>query len=699
MRRVIILFIVLVCILGSTLTYFYWPSIERRIKKLTLNKEQEAKDLQKTRELLNNSKPEEAFEIIQQYADQIDNQTEIGREWLDLLIRASEALQNTSQLVVLYEYYPKSFDSHEKAALLVAETYLNSGRGKDFQVLRDSWKGREANPEAWFVLEADKLLLEGKRKEAVDLLNSRTFTGKADTTRLVRLALINVFENPRAAWDYLTQAQVKDPTNPEIRSYRAKLLETIGKNSLALIEYLAAIQLDPKNLYLRDQLAEFYLRRNQYANAIQIWSDVLPAPSLDFIWLKALFWNKVVVPVKFDWKSNSIPQGKLDSLISYLLSLKPGVFWDSASFEKVANGKQYLKTRQETFWLRIIQLLKDNKEKEAYDLIQFNPFHSISWNLPLENALSTILLYRKTGNFVSAEEQTFKEGTSSNASASLQEEASSTQSAAASTPSKEGSKPAKSPKLRNDVHVYFAELAYYTENPPDEAKGEKIPEPLQALLKGPDAFAAAFLAAEWYESALDLNALSVIPANYPEWVPYDFTQAIRANKGTSAALEFATLQTPTPPMSLITGELLIASGNPDAALEQLLKLTKEQSDVGYRASWLVSLIYIERGQYAEAKTILNGQPKLAAAVVGKETFARIALLEGNTDLATTVYESIEKDSPEAQSFLARKAFLDKDYKKARELTENLLRQYPTNQLLQENLKKIVEELNLKKPTK
>ena len=121
----------------------------------------------------------------------------------------------------------------------------------------------------------------------------------------------------------------------------------------------------------------------------------------------------------------------------------------------------------------------------------------------------------------------------------------------------------------------------------------------------------------------------------------------------------------------------MANSNPDAALDHLSKLAKEDNDVGMRAAWLISLILIDKGQFAEAKAIIESQPRLAENVLGKETLARIALLEGNNDLANKLYQSLEKVSAEAKSYLARKAFMDKDWKKAHELTEDLLREYPT----------------------
>jgi len=655
MGRVFTLFLVLVCIVAASLAYFYWPNIEHRMHKMAIDKTQENKDIATTKELLNNGKPEEAWQIIQKYSDDIDNRTEEGKEWIDLLIRASEATLNTTQLSVLYEYYPKAFDSHEKASLLVAGFYLGSGRTKDYQTIRDSWKGRETLPETWFILDGDKLLAEGKRKEAVDFLKSRSFSGKADTPRLERLALIYIFEDPKTSWDYLNQAHNKDPENPEILSYRAKFLETYGKPTLALTEYLAALQTDPKNLYLRDQLAEFYLRQRQYQNALQIWSENLKSPSVDFIWLKTLFWNSVVTPIQFDWAANKPPQGKLEPLIAYLQSLKPGEFWNESTFANVPNGAQYLKTQQVTFWLRLLSLLKQGKEKEALDLLQFNPFQTVSWNPALETALKRILLYRTTG-------QLNRDDVSANEKAST-------------TPSA-------------NLLPFFAQLETLANTPTST-----IPEDLKELLKGPEAFAAAFLATGWFEAALDLHTTNVIPATYPDWYAYDLTQAIRVNKGVPAALEFATLQTPSKPLSLLIGELLISSNSPDAGLDRLAPLAKEDNDIGKRAAQLISLVQIERGQYADAKQTIESNPKLSQDVVGQETLARVALLEGNTEMADKLYSALEDKSAEAKSYLARKAFAEKDWKRARLLTEQLLLVYPTNPMLQENLKKIMDEQN------
>lgn len=653
MRKVVILFLILFSVVGLTSAYLNWPSIQERFAKETPSAQQQAQAIAQAKELLNRSQPEEALAIIQEHSDEIDSRTDQGREWLDLLIRASEATLDTPQLLVLYNYSPKSFDGHEKAALMIANAFLAEGRTQDYQTLRSNWVGREALPETWFVLDGDKLLNENKRKEAIELLTSRTFPGKADTGRLMRLSLLYVFDQPKTAWDYLTQAYAKDPENPEIRSYRAKLLETVGKENLALSEYTAATQLDPTNLYLKDQLAEFFLRTKQVPLALQLWMQNLNPPTQDFIWLKTLFWSKVAVPVSFDWSKATPPDGKLEPLVAYLLTLKPATYWDTYAFERVANGQQYLKTQQATFWLRLFEALKQGKENESYDLLVYNPFQSVSWNAPLEEALKKILHYRKTGQLVPVDR-------SGNLDVAL------------------SSKP---------LPPFYEQLNQLAQT------HAQIPADLHELLIGPEAFTAALLATGWNEAALNLHTLKILPKSYPEWVGLSLTQALKENRGAPAALGFASIQNQTPALALAVGELLIATNNYDAALDQLAKLMYEDSDLGMRAAWWVSLISVERGQYTEARAAIAAQPRLSYDVVGQETLARIALLEGNEELANQIYSTLEDKSLNAKSYLARRAFADKDWRRARELTEQLLRSYPDNAMLQENLKRIVAEQN------
>lgn len=669
MRKSGIVFIIIG--LGGLLllaTIANWKSLKHSFKTEVKSKTENLADLQKAQDLLDQGEPIEALKVIHEHEDDIEYRTDTGKKWVQLFIDASTSVRDYPQLVILYESFPKAFEDNEKGSLLVADGYILNKRGSDYEALREVWKGRESRPQDWLVLDADNLLLKGQRREAIELLKTKTFSGQQDTGRLIRLALLNVLENPKLAWDYLTEAYTKDPNNPDIRIYRAKLLESVGKKSLALSEYISAAQTSPNNLFLKDQLAEFYLRNNQFQQAMSIWLDTLKKPSLDTIWVKALFWNKVVTPVQFDWSSAADPTGKLKPFIDYVIHLKPDQFWNEKTFDKIPNGQKYLTNQQASFWLRLLQNLKDGKEKDALELLQFNTFTANSWNPALEIALKRILMYRKAGTLN-------LDVIPNPLDVTLDQP----------TPKTPGGTTMK------EENQFFNELGELAKVKQDDKSAQKIPNEIHELLLSKEAFAAAFLASGWYEAALQLHSLNVLPASFPDWVAVGMTQALNANRGSEEALKFATMQKPSQGLSLIIGELLAATKNTDSALEHLKKLAKDKNEVGARAAWLISLIYIERSQYQKAKEMINSQPRLVHDTLGKETLARIAMLEGDTLQADKLYGEIVDKSSEAKSYLARKAFQEKDWKKARELTEDLLRQYPDNGLLRENLKKIIEE--------
>jgi len=622
-------------------------------------------DFTEAEELLETGHPTEALAIIHTHDQDLEYSTEAGKKWVDLFIDTSTATRNGPQLVILYEAFPQAFKNKEKASLGLANQYIQSKRTKDYDSLRKTWKGREERTQDWLVLDADQLLLNDQRFDAIELLKSKSFSGPQDTPRLTRLALLNTLNDPKASWDYLTEAYTKDPQNPDIRTYRARLLESLGKKSLALSEYLAAAQTAPNNIFLKDQLADFYLRNGQHTEALEIWLDSLKKPTLDSIWTKSIFWNHVITPIKFDWTSAAQPQGKLKPYIEYLLNLPSNQFWDETTFDKISNSQRFLTSQQSAFWLRLLQNLKDGNEKDALELLQFNPFSKDSWNANLEIALKRVLLYRRAG--------TLNLNTLQNP---LDTTPGITKTASGDN---------------KDENAFFKQLADLGTPAEKDQPNKPIPSDLNELLLSKEAFAVVFLSTGWYEAALQLHSLPVLPSQFPDWVAVALTRAYKINRGNEEALTFATKQRPSQNLALLIGELLAATKNTDSALVQLKKLANEQSEIGMRATWLISLIYIERGQYEQAKQVINAQPRLAQDTLGKETLARIAVLEGNGTLAIQLYSEIEDTSSEAKSYLARKAYAEKDWKKARELTEALVRQFPDNALLRENLKKIIEE--------
>ncbi len=653
MRQLIIIFGIAIAVIAIVFETRTAAAKEHLKKTPQTVSEQEKKDFNKTKKLLSQDEPEDALVIIRRYKPKIEALTPQGLKWMELFIEGSVDTQDKKQLAALYEFFPEIFKEHEKASLLAADEYILTNNPKNYDKIRSLWEDRETKVAAWSLLDTERLLLDGKKNEAIEKLKSRSFNSKADIGRLVHLALLHADDDQKKAWTYLAEAYAKDPRNPDIRLYRAKLLESAGKNKLAVEEYEAATQIAPSNLFLKNQLIEFYLRHGQYQTALNLLKKNLSPPSLDTLWIEAIFWNKMTTPIDYDWKKTPIPDGKLNRFIRYLIALKPDQFWDQSAFKRIPYADDYLKTRQETFWLRLVQAFKDNNINEAEKLLRYNPFAATSWHPQLETALKRVLNFRK------------------NHTLKLEPGLLSSEKQFADLP-------------KTTEPSFFKELAKFSESE------EEVPHSIRQLLLGKEAFSAIFLAAGWTEAGLQLNVLPVMPDDYPNWVALDAARAFYNNRSNLKALEFASMQKQTPELKLLTAELTIAGGDSDKALNELLFLARDDSETGYRAAWLASLLYLEKKDYDHARTAINSQPRLVYDTLGQETLARIAYLEGNKQLAGRLYRSIESKSPEARSYLARQAFLDKDWDRAKKLTEQLIIDYPKNSVLKENLKKIIE---------
>lgn len=664
MQKIRIAAVAVVCgiaILGGAI-YLKSASKNPRAHAAVRDRGAEDADILRTKELLAVNNAEEAFRIIHQYEDRISGKGENARQWLSLIIEANMLQANFERLINLYEAYPLAFVDNEQASVMVADGYVLSKRFKEYGKIRDDWRERTAMGEMWLMLDADALLLQGQKDNALRILRSQKFDGKKDLERLVRLAFITSKEDPRAAWNYLTEAYNLDPSSGEIRSLRGKLLESQGQDSVALYEYISAVQANPNSVIFRDQLAEYYMRRNQIPSALAIWLETLLNSSPDTIWIKALFWSKVGSPVNFDWTKAVRPTDANTPFIDYLVSLPAGTFWNAGAFDRLSDGKRILSNLQASFWLRLLQALKDRDEKYARNLLQFNSFSQSIINPSLERALRQVLSYRSTGSLNSDK-------------------------ALIGDSDKSGAEDVPMPvDASPEAQSFFGQLNAFAHR----GDGQRLPEGIEKLLKSDEAFAAVFLLAGWLEAALQLHQMDIIPADFPDWVAYGIAQALRVNRSPADALAFALKQTKTPAFSVLIGELYLASQKPDEVLATLKPFLADRSEIGYRASWLTSLAYLEKQDYNKAKEAIEDQPKLAGDPLGKEALARIALLQGDTRLADIIYSQIENESPEAMSYLARKAFANRDWARAQELTQKLIQLFPDNTTLRDNLNQILE---------
>ena len=586
-------------------------------------------------------KPAEALALVQAHA-----KPESKLSWKGLEMDALVALGHLPRLCLIYERTPDRILANEDASLLVARAYLHSRHGEEFVRFRNVWRGRERSKESWLALDSDALVLAGKPRDAEKLLRSQTLSGAADATRLVRLALIVARKNISEAWALLGQATELAPQDPDVRSFRAQILEAVGRPAAARVEYVAALVAKPQNPFLRDQLAEFYRRQGSYDFALQTWADHLGPQSPDFMWVKALFWSKVIQQRKPD--GADIPAGDLQPLARWMATLGPDQFWDDPSFRQLPQSRRYAQERQELFWLQLLDLLKNHHEKDALELLKFGRFRGRTWEPDLEVALLRILNYRlnKSLNMLDV--------------------------VFAST------------KPVEELHQFFVDLE-------ETARQERVEHKLvlsaemRALLRGPDAFVAAFLAAGWREAALQLHSPDDAAANHPEWLAYGIGQTMRSNRGGDAALAFLARQGSAPSVELLTAELLIGAGKQQEGLGRLRPLAAQHSGVGFRASYVLALADVESRRYNEARQWVSQQPLLAKDMAGRELLARIALLEGNPGEAGRLYREIEAGSVEAKSFLARDSFVKKQWGEARRYTMELLDMMPDELQLRKNL--------------
>jgi len=568
--------------------------------------------------------------------------------WNEVEVEACVGARQLPQLLALYERSPKRILQNDGASLLVARTFLHSRRPKDLARLREKRQGQDQNSPEWFALDIDALLLNGRPDEARRLLLARTFPGTNDVPRLVRLALISSRKDLPAAWNHLADAARLDARNPEVRSFRAQILEQIGKVELARVEYVAAHVAEPANPLLRDQLAEFYRRQGSLDHALTTWEEALRGPSLDFIWVKALFWGRMIRPLTLA-PGSTPPSGHYKPLAEYLRQLPARTFWESEDLRHPPGSRKFGQDRQEVFWLQLAGLLQAHQDKAAFELLSFHRSPAGSWDPDLERALGRILSFRLN-----------------------------------QTLNPPGTSFATGGRSSEDLHQFFRQLEDLARREREGGRSWKMPADMAAFLIGPSAPGSAFLAAGWREAALTLLP-DPLPAGSPGWLDYGVAQVRRYNRSPADALQFLATRPASPPLDLLRGELLIAVGKSEDGLRLLQPLASLDSDIGFRAAWLRALADMEHTNTAGVRQQVSAQPRLAKSPVGTELLARAALADGREEEAQRLYHRVATNSVEARTYLARQAFAAKDWTSARRYTTELLTLMPDELQLRENL--------------
>lgn len=604
---------------------FLFYQNEKEVAQKLANEQSNHADLQLAKQKLREWQPFYALDLVKKHLDEIYQETAFSQEWLNISLQAGSKLHDSQFLVNLYNWEKSLFLQHEEAALVVAEQMIDQERRADFSYLKNHWQRDSNLSEKWTILDADYCARCGDSQKAVQLLSAKKFKHPFEVDRLVRLAFLNLNEHPQVSWQYLSQACKLEPENPDLRIYRAHFLNSMGKQQLAVEEIQNSLYQHSDNTLLKEELIEQQIRNKNYLAAVALFNENLSMHTGEDLWLKALFLNKVVAPIKI--RQELLLHEKLNPEIVYFLGLKEGSYFDETQ------ENDYF-ARAELDWMQLIHLLKLGKEEKAYRLALASK--SLDTYQPdLRNALIRTLAFRNP--FITAEELI----------------------------------PSQSDNF------LFKQL----ENPP-------YSDELYQLLASDEALSALFLAAGWNEAALQLRA-TIENAHYdlPEWYTLGITQALAQNHSIEQAIGFAKQQKPSHQLALLLGELYIKTGNSSPAIAIFKKLSLQNDSIGEKAAYHLANEYLEQGKLHLAKKALVMRNTWQTPQ-GRLILARIALKLGDNLGAESIFATIAHTSPEAKSYLASKAFYEKDYRLAYTLTEDLFKQNPGNKELKQNLRKI-----------
>ncbi|MCP4645967.1 MAG: DUF4114 domain-containing protein [bacterium] len=484
-KQLALIGVVVGVVVGGPLGFLAWRKLQR-MKRVAAARREAAR-------LLDSGKPDEALEALR--SDKNLGDPSVRRELADVEMTALDAVGDMGGLAGLYDEHPAPFDEDEEASVAVGRVQIHADDFEGFEDLRNGWVGRATQPVAWRGLEAEKLVRQEKAVQALELLREREYAGAQDAPRLARMGALLAGADPDQARDCIERAVRLDNSNAEVQRHAGAALDVLGMAGDARKAYLRALHLAPKDAFVRDEVAEFFVRHGDTASALRAWGEGLAPPTMDFIWTKALFWGRVSLRGRIDFSKHARPEGRLRPLVDLMCALPEGHFWDAAACEPVVAAHPHLADRQEALWLRLTETLNRGKEDEALSLLNMNQFGARCWNVDLMQALARLLTFRRLG---------FMDPKLAGQSASGQ----------------------------TATHPFFAELDAWT-------RGEREPsKEFQELVTGEEAYSAAYLAAGWFEAALQLRREPVQPRRLPDWFVQDLGKALAANRGRDAAQAF-----------------------------------------------------------------------------------------------------------------------------------------------------------------
>ena len=322
---------------------------------------------------------------------QLDRGTKNEKRWEVLLMKTGAVSRDFSTLLDCASNAQETFEKDEAASLFTAKAAAELGRREVFENLHGIWDARSQQKSRWETLESDSYNAQHRYQEARSTLELNT----APTPPVqARLAYLKHRENPKAGW---AAFQKIEHPNAEVRRFQARMLERDGKIEDAEKAYKAALKGVSSDIFLLDELAEFYRRHGRVPQALSMWSKMLVPSTPEEIWSKALFISRVTGHPLENVSADNIPLTPGQPLLLALLTLPKGTFWDEQAMSELLQKHPELGSLQVVFWLRLIDQLVRGKEGEALAQLNMARAGEFSWERALELVLLSVYGYRRAG--------------------------------------------------------------------------------------------------------------------------------------------------------------------------------------------------------------------------------------------------------------------------------------------------------------
>lgn len=558
---------------------------------------------------------------------------------------AAAGARDFGRLLRLQETAPEAILGHEEASYWMARLMAGIGNGPSAEKLISTWKnqaGRHAD--WWLFLEADQLLAAGAFEDAAALLESERFNRRAEAGRQLRLALAR-YRDAEACQRHLAAAYEADPTHPETRLFRARLLEASGEPARARLEHAAALVASPGDALIAHEYALFCQRHGQYAEATRVWDGLGGDSRLDFAALPSVFWKVVALGASDAIDSRPV-RGPSASLVSALEEIQHGPYPTPDWFRKFPAAER----RAESWWLGLLGLLQQGKSTDALDQIEAVPVRARAWNPVLADALAVLLRWEirqiapRQGDLASV---------------------------APDHPS---------PILRS--------LAEWSRRSGGE---DAAPPPLvRDFLAAPMRVSSLLAAAGWGEAAVRLMPEGEPLPSAPLEHAYALAVTLRQHRGCPAVLERWPLDCTLPAMKVLNAECLLLGGQKELAVAKLEELAGGPGEPAVKAAWLLATLALASDDLEKTTAVLERYPALAAHSLGLGIAARVSIARGDFAGADRIYSAMENPGEEGLAWLARRAFEGGRLDEAESLTNRLLQIHPDNLTLLANLQRIRE---------